>query len=469
MSKLPKNFTKYLSPKANRRHISPLRKLYAYTRNDPKLISLGGGFPNSDLFPFGKFSAHVVQPGTSFQMNKVALSEISIDRSKKEVSGIESLQDFLQYGGGAGAASLIKFFYQHMKDIHNPKYQDWGVISSVGSTDALNKVTELFLNDGDPILIDEWSYPTAIETFTSSGFQMVAVKMDSEGMTPSSLDEVCTNWNGSRPLRVVYMIPTGHNPAGCTMSLTRRHEIYKVCQKHDIIIIEDDPYYFLQFNDAPVVNPEQETEEYLKHLPGTEKLVPSILSIDTDGRVLRLDTFSKILAPNMRLGWITGQKDLLQKIENHVGTTTMHPCGFAQGIASVLLNDSWGPQGFIKHVLYLQEEYLSRRNIVMSAVNEHLGNMVSVTTPVGGMFLWLKVNLPPHNANKPGVMAEIFEEMIKNKVMLVPGWQFAPALDTSAVKDAPYFRAAFSYASKEQLTMAIERLSAVLERFGCKK
>ncbi|PVV02569.1 hypothetical protein BB560_002974 [Smittium megazygosporum] len=463
------DFSKYFTEKTKRRHASPLKSLLKYMIADPELISLGGGLPNPNLFPFEDFTASVIQPGTSFEEENLSTESVTVSRDVQANSNVESLKQFLQYGGGVGAASLIKFFYQHMKDIHNPKYQDWGVISSVGSTDALNKVTELFLNDGDPILIDEWSYPTAIETFTSSGFQMVAVKMDSEGMTPSSLDEVCTNWTGSRPLRVVYMIPTGHNPAGCTMSLTRRHEIYKVCQKHDIIIIEDDPYYFLQFNDAPVVKPGQETEEYLKHLPGTEKLVPSILSIDTDGRVLRLDTVSKLLAPNMRLGWITGQAQLLEKIRYHNETTVQQPCGFTQGIASMLLNNVWGPQGFIKHVLYLQKEYLSRRNIIMSAVNEHLGNMVSVTTPVGGMFLWLKVNLPPHNANKPGVMAEIFDEMVKNQVMLVPGWQFSPTSDTSTVKDAPYFRAAFSFASKEQLAKAIERLSVVLEKFGCQK
>ncbi|PVU94155.1 hypothetical protein BB561_002775 [Smittium simulii] len=458
------DFSKYFTERTKRRHDSPLKSLLKYMSN-PELISLGGGLPNPDLFPFSEFSTQVVKPASSFENDNVELLNVSFSRNTKINSQLEPLKGFMQYGGGLGVTSLVNFFYNHMKQIHQPKYDNWSVILSAGSTDALNKVTELFMEQGDPILVDEWSYPTAIETFTSAGYPMVLVKMDGEGMIPEDLDQVCSNWSGSRPLRMVYLIPTGQNPTGFTMSLQRRRDIYKVCQKHDILIIEDDPYYFLQFADAPVVTKEEETEEYFNHLPGVEKLIPSILSIDVDGRVLRLDTLSKLLAPNMRLGWITTQSNLLQKIKFHNETTIQQPCGISQGLASTLLNEVWGHDGFLKHILYLQKEYLSRRNAIMSSLYKHLGDMVEVTAPVGGMFVWIKINLPSHLESKPGIMAEIFDTMIENNVMLVPGWQFSPVTNTDLVKDKPYFRAAFSFATKCDLSRAMERLAIVLKQY----
>ncbi|PVU97802.1 hypothetical protein BB559_001900 [Furculomyces boomerangus] len=464
----PIDFSQYFTEETKRRGESPLKALLKYMLADPQLISLGGGLPNPSLFPFNSVTAEVVSPGSNPAQNLEPLT-VTVDRYAKKDSVTEPLSTLLQYGGGVGAKSMIDFIYQHMKDVHNPKYEGWGVISSVGSTDSLNKAIEIFATAGDSIIVCEWSYPSAIETFTASGLKMAPVKMDGEGMIPEDLDLVCSNWTEARPPRLVYLIPTGQNPTGATMSVSRRHEFYKVCQKHDLIVIEDDPYYFLQFADAPVVSAEEETDEYFAKLPGTKNLMPSILSIDTDGRVLRLDTVSKILAPNMRQGWVTGQSALIKRIQYHNETTIQQPCGFTQGIASKLLNEVWGHEGFLKHLLSLQYEYISRRNAIMYAIQQNLGNMVSYTVPVGGMFVWLKVNLPEDIRSKPGIMEEVFQSMIENQVMLVPGWQFSPATDQTPVKDAPYFRAAFSFASKEELTTAIERLAIALARFGCKK
>ncbi|OMJ17770.1 Aromatic amino acid aminotransferase [Smittium culicis] len=468
----PIDLSPYFTERANRRNVSPLKGLLRFMQADPTLISLGGGLPNPDLFPFIDVSATVVLPGN----NAINIAEgeekglnITLTRSSRHGSKVEPLNSLLQYGGGFGIKSLVDFFTEHMTATHNPKYKDWSVVSSVGSTDGLTKVIELFLNDGDNILVCEWTYPTAIETFHSSGINRVPVKIDGEGMIPSALDEVCSNWSGEKPLRMVYLIPTGQNPSGATMSLQRRKDFYKVCQKHNLIVIEDDPYYFLQFADAPVCDTKQATENTFSELPGIERLIPSLLSLDTDGRIIRLDTVSKLLAPNMRLGWITGQSNLIQKIQFHNETTIQQPCGFTQGLASKLFNDTWGLDGFLTHVLSLQKEYLVRRNVIVSQLQKHLGNMVKYTIPTGGMFVWMELNLSPDQLAQTGIMQRIFDKMIEESVLLVPGWMFSPASDPSSVKDKPFLRAAFSFASVEEFEGAVTRLAKVLESFGLHK
>ncbi|OMJ15411.1 Aromatic amino acid aminotransferase, partial [Smittium culicis] len=436
------DFSEYFTERAKRRRMNSLASLFKYSKNDPSLISIGGGMPSPDLFPFITVSTNVVEPGNnaiSFDEGKENGLDITLNRSNQNGSKVEPLKTLLQYAGGKGMLSLLDFCKAHMKSFHCPKYKDWDVVSSVGNTDALNKALELFLDEGDSILVCEWTYPAAIQTFHSSGINRVSVKIDGEGMVPSALDEVCSSWSGEKPLRMVYLIPTGQNPTGATMSLGRRREFYKVCQKHNLIIIEDDPYYFIQFANAPVCDTVDATERTFAELPGIDGLVPSLLSLDTDGRVIRLDTVSKILAPNMRLGWITGPANMIEKIIYHNETTISQPCGFAQGIASKLFNDTWGVDGLFTHVLSIQKEYLIRRNVFITQLQKYLGNMVKFTVPTGGMFVWMELNLSPEQLSQDGIMQEIFDKMIQESVLLVPGLMFSPSSNPISVKDKPFF------------------------------
>ncbi|OLY80134.1 Aromatic amino acid aminotransferase [Smittium mucronatum] len=447
----PVDFSGYMTERAKRRQKSPLKSLIKYIFM-PDMVSLGGGCSKST-------SEDGVEEGDL----------LVLTREGQKESSVEPLDRLLQYGGGLGIKSMMDFFTQHMEQIHSPKYEGWSIVPSVGSTDALGKAIDLFANEGDPILVAEWTYPTAIETIHQIGLEFVTVQIDSEGMIPSSLDHVCTNWSGSSPLRLIYVIPTGQNPTGATMSLSRRTEFYKVCQKHDLIIIEDDPYYFLQFANIPVVDSVQETQQLFPQLPGIHNLVPSLLSLDTDGRVIRLDTFSKLLAPNLRYGWITAQFPLIEKIMFHNENSVQQPSGFTQGLSSKLLTECWGPSGFLEHVLFLQKEYLVRRNALVSSIQKHVGNMVSLTIPTSGMFVWLKINLSPSQLATPGIMDQIFESMVSHNVLLVPGCMFSPVSDNNLVKDEPYLRAAFSYTTLDQLEDSAIRLAAALSSFGLSK
>ncbi|KAI5284785.1 Aromatic/aminoadipate aminotransferase 1, partial [Ascosphaera atra] len=184
--------------------------------------------------------------------------------------------------------------------VHDPPYSDWNVSCTIGSTSSWDITMRMFNERGDSILYEEFSFSSARESAIPLGFKPVGVKMDEEGPLPEALDEIMTNWDeaarGSRKPRMFYTIPTGHNPTGITHSPERRKAIYQVCQKHSLLLVEDEPYYFLQMQKYKGGGV-SENKAFASHDEFIASLVPSYLSIDVDGRVIRLDSFSKILAP----------------------------------------------------------------------------------------------------------------------------------------------------------------------------
>ncbi|OMH83800.1 Aromatic amino acid aminotransferase [Zancudomyces culisetae] len=447
------DFTEMLSEITRSRKSNPMKAFLEHI-NKPGLISLGG----------------VIKPGTRAhdeeKLNEY--TEISVKKSVEDGSKVESLNSLLQYGPSTGVKSLSHYFSHHMRRYHTPQYSNMESIMSVGSTDALNKVAALFLTRGDPVVVCQWTYPAVIETFAGAGYKMVSVGMDNEGMNPEALDRVCTEWTGPQKLKVVYLIPTGQNPTGATMSVQRRKDIYSVCQKHNLMIIEDDPYYFIQFGGLPVVHHEEQSESYFSKLPGVENLLPSLLSLDVDGRVVRMDTFSKLITPNTRIGWITGQDYFIDAILKSTESTVQQASGFSQGLISKLLNDEWKDAGFEEHIRFLQVDYISKRNCMLNAMEKYLGNKaVSVVVPDSGMFIWMEINLPEPHKSTPGIADIIFNKLIENNILLVSGWQCHTSQDTEPVKNYPYFRLAYSFATIEQIDSGIQRVANTLKEFGC--
>ncbi|PVZ96623.1 hypothetical protein BB558_007448 [Smittium angustum] len=467
-----KDFTEKLSKAGHVRYTKQNASLGKYGPKNPKIISLGLGDPRPDTFIFSEVSATVAnlynKDGSSDSTDS-AQTTISLSEKKSPGSLVEGLDVLLQYGDGYGVRSLLGYAKNLVKNSHCPQYEDWDVIISCGSTDGLDKATDVFLNDGDNIIVDEYTYINAIKTFEAKSYNQVSVGMDTEGMIPEELDRVCSNWQGPNPLKAIYLIPTGQNPTGTTMSLQRRKDIYSVCQKHDLIIIEDDPYYYIQFGDAPVADGETTlSPEYLSKLPGTKNLLPSMLLFDVDGRVIRLDSMSKLMAPNLRTGWITAQKRVIDVIRAHTDTTLIRANGLSMGLLSRLFLEEWKEEGFEKHVAFVQKQYVYRRNLLVKSMKERLGNMIEFSVPETGMFVWLKVNLPDE-AKREGVVDELFERMTEKNMLMIPGFLFSADQKNPNVKDIPYFRATFVYAPLEELDMAIERLETVLLEFGCKK
>jgi len=221
----------------------------------------------------------------------------------------------------------------------------------------------------------------------------IGIPMDDKGVLPEELETLLREWDApvrghARP-KVMYIIPTGQNPTGATMSLPRRKEIYRICQTYDMYILEDEPYYFLQMPDY-VAGAAFQDDSAIPHDAFLKSLVASFLSLDVDGRVMRFDSFSKVLAPGSRLGWITASEQVVDLYRMHVDCSTQNPCGMSQLLIFKLLDEHWGHGGYLDWLKFIRTEYTMRRDGLMRACEAHLPKeIVSWVPPKAGMFVSL--------------------------------------------------------------------------------
>lgn len=265
---------------------------------------------------------------------------------------------------------------------------------------------------GEYLLTEEYSFPTAVETAAPLGVKCVGIKMDAEGLLPSHMDSILTSWDSStrggapKPW-LLYTVPTGQNPTGATQSEQRRHDIYRVAQKHDVFILEDEPYYFLQMQPytgplTPSPPPPSCHEEFLN------SLVPSYLSMDVDGRVMRMDSFSKIIAPGSRVGWITASEQIVERSVRHAELSTQNPSGISQMVLYKLLEETWGHAGFLDWLIHIRMQYTRRRDNICYACERFLPREVaSWKEPDAGMFVSL-FPLPPFSSSDIFVILSLF-------------------------------------------------------------
>ena len=284
------------------------------------------------------------------------------------------------------------------KIVHNPPYRDWQCCATVGSTSALDMAYRMFTTRNEFILSEEYTFATAVETAAPLGVRVIGVAMDAQGMLATSLNDILSNWDeaarGAKKPWLLYTVPTGGNPTGATQSEQRRHEIYRVAQKHDLYILEDEPYYFLQMQpytgpNAPDVPPPASHADFLK------SIVPSLLSMDVDGRVMRMDSFSKVIAPGARVGWITASEQIVERFVRHQEVSTQSVSGFSQMALYKLLDETWGHAGYLDWLINLRLEYTKRRDVICHACEEFLPSQVaSWNPPAAGMFVGLAYLLP---------------------------------------------------------------------------
>lgn len=344
---------------------------------------------------------------------------------------------------------------------------------TIGSTAAWDMALRMMCRPGDYILTEQYSFPAAIETAAPMGVRCAGVDMDADGMIAESLDDVLTNWNavaraGPKPF-LLYTVPTGQNPTGATQSAQRRREIYKVAQKHDLFIFEDEPYYFLQMQpytgpNAPEVPPPSSYDEFLK------SIVPSFLSMDVDGRVMRADSFSKVLSPGSRCGWITASEQVCNRFRTHADVCTQGPSGFSQIILFKLLDETWGHPGYLDWLMHIRLEYTKRRNVMMEACEHWLPkDLVSWVPPTAGMFHWLQIDYAKHPAygikTIDQIEEDIFQACVAHGTLLMKGSWFCA--DKSVARDTMFFRATYAAAQFDKIDEAIKRFgNAVREEFG---
>ncbi|OGE56575.1 hypothetical protein PENARI_c003G10832 [Penicillium arizonense] len=467
----------HLSKESLSRPLCILKQAAGYI-NNPDMVSLGGGLPSSECFPFYDWSFRVPMPH-DFPSKDLASADCpttqTVSIGKHDVKAGISEYDLsiaLNYGQATGSPQMMRFITEHTELVYNPPYADWKVCPTVGSTGALEQTIRMLCDRerGDTILTEEYSFSTALETFLPQGIKPVGVQMDDEGLLPDSMDEILSSWDeksrGCRKPHVLYTIPSGQNPTGATQSLQRRRSIYAVCQKHDIFIIEDEPYYFIQMPpyqgkkiDSPEVSEDVET-----FLAG---LVPSYLSLDVDGRVLRMDSFSKVLVPGSRLGWVTASAQIIERFIRHAEVANQGPSGVSQIMLWKLLDETWGHEGYLKWLISLKNSYTKKRDMLLAACDKYLPkSVVSWSPPTTGMFLWLKLD-PLQHPDYPGRSIEdieggIFDQAIKNNVLCARGTWFRAEPSTPA--RGMFFRATYASATEEAMGIAIQRFGEAIRQ-----
>ncbi|XP_058479569.1 kynurenine/alpha-aminoadipate aminotransferase, mitochondrial [Solea solea] len=421
------NYTRFLTAVSAARKPSAIRVLTELQqRSPPTMISLAAGAPNPDTFPFESASIKV-RNGPAITFDE------------------KTMKRALQYSASSGIPELLMWMKNLQKNLHNPPTANYSpengqmdMCVTTGSQEGLCKVFEMLVNPGDNVLLDAPTYSGTLAALQPLGCNLISVASDQHGIIPAALKEVLSQWEpsevqkpGSTAPKVLYVIPNGGNPTGASMTTQRKKEVYKLAQQYDMLIIEDDPYYFMQF-DKP--------------------WVPSFLSMDVDGRIIRTDSFSKILSSGLRLGFVTGPKPLVERVVLHIQASTMHTSTFTQLLVSQLLH-SWGQDGFLQHVDGVVEFYRKKRDTMLTSADRWLKDVAEWHAPSAGMFLWIKLK------DIADTQQLIMEKALEKEVLLVPGCVFT----IDSTEPSPYVRAAFSLSSPEQIDEAFRRLSLLIK------
>ncbi|KAJ3129428.1 hypothetical protein HK100_008648 [Physocladia obscura] len=405
------DYSRFISPRSARRAPSAIRSL-APLMSLPGMISLGGGNPNPAMFPY---------VGLSFQL-----------RSGESITVPETeLAQALQYSPTNGIPPLVKWLRDLQISEHSPPFAgDFDVCVGNGSQDVLTKAFDMLLSEGDTLLCESPAYVGSLAYLRPIGCKFSDVPSDAEGLIPDALENVLANWNdcATRP-RVLYTVPIGGNPTGCSTTVERKKRIYKIAQKYNIIILEDDPYYYLQFG---------------------KKRAASYFSMDLDQRVLRFDSFSKILSAGVRVGWVTGPKLLVERIALHSQSSILHASGVSQLLVWKVLQH-WGLDGFRAHTQDVSAFYEEKGIAFLRSAEHHLKGLAEWVQPNAGMFVWIKLLGIDDSASL------IKQKAVEKKVLLVPGFEFFPNPKTT-----PYVRASFSTATAEEIDIALARLAEII-------
>ncbi|KII84829.1 hypothetical protein PLICRDRAFT_167201 [Plicaturopsis crispa FD-325 SS-3] len=496
----------HLNNLSRSRHPSPLKDILKYMVQ-PGMISLAGGLPHPSLFPFESLHTRAYAPDSNLAPGetKHGVVDIHIPQTSASTSNIAIA---LQYGPGTGCSpNLVSFLREFTARVMQPAYADYEILIHSGNTDGWNKIVNLLCEFGDYILVEAHTYPSAQALWAPMGCKGAPIAMDGDGLLVEDLRRVLANWEtdhpGVRRPKLLYVVPVGQNPTGSTMTFERKQAVYALCVEYDIIICEDDPYYFLQLPAyAPPASRKQESQQDEQALLAS--LVPSFLNLDYQGRVIRLETFSKTLGPGNRLGYFVCNPIFAERLLRATEVTTQTPSGWSQAILAELLS-AWGQSGYLTWLRNLRDSYAIRRDWMCDLLAERFDlenspvptegvlafakghgsradrkQLFSFVQPKAGMFLWLKLNLignPEYErlraAAGPNVEAQWNEafwmQMIEAKVLLTPGSYYTPwegrdpSPNRRKEEGVTYFRLTFAFESHEEMRLGIDRMARTFE------
>ena len=384
---------------------SVIRELLKLTQQ-PDIISFGGGLPAPEVFPVKEFQE--------------ACNTVLSDQGAQA----------LQYGTTEGYLPLREMIARHNARF-SVKVSPDNIMITSGSQQALDFIGRLFINRGDYIVVESPTYLGALQAWNAYGAQYVSVPSDEHGMIVDKLEEA---------LRVgpkfIYILPNFQNPSGSTLSLKRRKKLVELADKYGVPIVEDDPYGQLRFEG-----------EHLSSVVQLDSLMRGSNGGTYTGNVIYLSTFSKLLAPGIRLAWVIAPPEVTRKLVMAKQAADLHTATLNQIVAYEVAKG-----GFIdEHVKVIRATYKERRDVMLETMEEVFPSEARWTHPEGGMFLW---GILPQSMDA----AEVLKVAIEKKVAFVPGFAFHPNGGGENT-----MRLNFSYSKPEVIREGITRLGLTLK------
>ena len=375
--------------------ISELLKLTA----QPDIISFAGGLPAPELFPVEE------------------IAKVSHDLVEKEGRAL------LQYATTEGRPTLRAKIAKRMKDKYHTEVNPDDILITTGSQQCLDFAGKLFLDPGDVVLCESPSYLGALNAFNAYEPNFVEVPTDDGGLIPEELDKILET---TPNCKFIYVIPDFQNPTGRTWSMDRRKAFMEVVNKHNLPVLEDNPYGELRYEG---------------------EILPSLKSLDTKGLVMFLGTFSKIFCPGLRLGWVAAEHSVVEEFVKIKQSADLHTSNFDQGVADAYMDN----YDLDAHVEEIKALYRKRRDLIVKTMEEEFPAGVEFTRPQGGLFLW--VTLPE------GVSAKtVFHKCIEMKVAAVIGDAFYPNDKTDRS-----LRVNYSNMTEDRIVEGVKRMAKAIK------
>jgi len=384
---------------------SAIRELLKLT-SLPDVISFAGGLPAPEVFPIEKFK----------EAADVVLSEMG-DRA-------------LQYGTTEG--------YQPLREMIACNASKYGiqitadnVLITSGSQQALDLLGRIFINRGDRVLVESPTYLGAIQAWNAYGVKYVTIPFDDDGMRTDILESRLRTG-----IKFIYVLPNFQNPTGVTLSRERRKQLVDISDAYGVPIVEDDPYGQLRYEG--------------NHLPPVVVLDDEMRAKEVpiySGNVIYTSTFSKILAPGLRLAWVVAPSEVIKKLVQAKQGCDLHTSTLTQYLTYEVANSKW----MKSHIHMIRETYKERRDVMIKALEQYMPDGVRWTHPKGGLFLW--VTLP-----KGMDSGSIFQDAVDAKVAFVPGAPFHPKGGGENT-----MRLNFSNSKPELIMEGIKRLANVIK------
>src|SRR5216683_2691037 len=397
---MPVAWQRLYADRAEGMRASDIREILKVTAQ-PEVISLAGGLPAPEMFPVDEFR-----------------------RAFEWILETEGAQA-LQYGPSEGYRPLRTLLAERLSRFGMRCGPDHILITN-GSQQALDLIAKMLLDPGDAVLVEKPTYLGALQAFNQYQATYALVPMDEDGMLVDEVERVLSRRDGHR-IKFIYALPNFQNPTGRSMSLPRRHRLLELANTFGVPIVEDDPYGELRYEGEPL---------------------PTLKSLDTNGSVIYLGTFSKILAPGLRLGWTVASPEAMEVLLHGKQPSDLHT-GMAQQMATYTVAKG----GFVdQHVERIKAFYRERRDVMLRSIQEHFPADAHYTRPAGGLFVWAEL---PRDIDTRALLLDA----VKQKVAFVPGQGFhADGSGTNTM------RLNFSNVPPDQLQEGIRRLGHAIQR-----